>query len=287
MSSWRRLAAASALVTYLLIVFGGIVRVTGSGMGCGDDWPLCNGQLFPPWDFATWIEWGHRLVAGLLGMLILALAVWAGRCRRDATWAPLWARSVQLGVVYLIQAMLGAVTVWLELPAWSVILHLGFAMTLLWLLVTAWLSPLRIAFSGTGGLGKVLLALAAATVMLGGLVANLGAGAACQGFPLCNGSAFPGGHWLIHVHWTHRVVAYALVAGCGWLPFHGDGARRGAAAASAALAAAQLVVGAVMVLQVLPQEWRIAHVALGTALFAALAINALPRSEEQPPPAGA
>src|SRR5690606_29690051 len=60
---FSRLAAFSAVYSYLLIVFGGIVRITGSGLGCGDDWPLCNGQILPPWDLPTWIEWIHRLLA--------------------------------------------------------------------------------------------------------------------------------------------------------------------------------------------------------------------------------
>ena len=44
------LAWAAATATYLLIVFGAVVRITGSGMGCGDDWPLCNGHVLPPFD---------------------------------------------------------------------------------------------------------------------------------------------------------------------------------------------------------------------------------------------
>lgn len=65
------------MATYLLIVLGGVVRITGSGMGCGDDWPLCNGRLIPPMDLPTLIEYGHRLAAAGVGLLVAALAAWA------------------------------------------------------------------------------------------------------------------------------------------------------------------------------------------------------------------
>src|SRR6266850_1509713 len=74
------LAWTAAAATYLLIVLGAVVRITGSGMGCGDHWPLCNGHLFPPLnDIGTVIEWSHRLVAAVVSALVVALAVYAWR----------------------------------------------------------------------------------------------------------------------------------------------------------------------------------------------------------------
>src|SRR5438876_288860 len=61
--AFTRLAWTAAGFTYLLIILGAIVRITGSGMGCGEHWPLCNGKLLPPLDLPTLIEYTHRLVA--------------------------------------------------------------------------------------------------------------------------------------------------------------------------------------------------------------------------------
>src|SRR5213592_3258194 len=70
------LAWVASTCTYLLIVLGAVVRITGSGLGCGEHWPLCNGHLFPPLnDIGTVIEWSHRLVAGLVTILVVALAI--------------------------------------------------------------------------------------------------------------------------------------------------------------------------------------------------------------------
>lgn len=288
MATWRRLACAAALGTYLLIVLGGVVRITGSGMGCGDDWPLCHGRLLPPLDLPTALEYGHRLAAAAVGALVVALAVhgWA-RGRGDPTWRT--RRRIGWGAVgvLIVQVALGAVTVRWELPPATVILHLGVAMALLGLLAVAAArgrapgraerrlldGPARLAMAG-GGLGL-------GVVLVGALVANLDAAPACQGFPLCNGAWLPaGGNWRVTVHWTHRALAYALLGWAlalpaltrRWRPW--DRTARAWAWASAALTALQLAIAAAMVLLFLPDGLRAAHVAAGAAVFVALVLHA-------------
>src|SRR5215218_10427543 len=69
----HRLAWTGAALAFGLIVLGGVVRITGSGMGCGDHWPRCDGEWFPPLDLATMIEIGHRWAAALVSAVVLAL----------------------------------------------------------------------------------------------------------------------------------------------------------------------------------------------------------------------
>jgi heme A synthase len=274
------LALATAVTVWLLITLGGVVRITGSGMGCGPDWPLCNGQILPPMDPETLIEWSHRLVAALVGLPVLAVAalsfLWSGEGR----WRGLRRLSVAGVVLLLIQAGLGAVTVKLDLPASSVILHLGTGMALLAVLVAGAVRALggsRVRLpDGAARAGWLTAAAGLAVVLLGAFVANLEAAPACRGFPLCNGSMLPAGDWRIQLHWGHRVAAYALVAWALWLPGWvgrrrpGDPAARRTALAAAALAVIQLGLGAAMVLSGLPTALRAAHLAAGAALFAVL-----------------
>src|SRR5688500_4698245 len=131
------LAWSAAVCTYLLIVLGAIVRITGSGMGCGDHWPLCNGHLFPPLnDIGTVIEWSHRLVAALVSALVAALAVYDWWLHRPSAHPPIRPSYVALALL-VVQLLLGAITVKLELLPWSVVLHLGTAMLLLATLLVA------------------------------------------------------------------------------------------------------------------------------------------------------
>src|SRR3989442_10313672 len=105
------LAWAAAVCTYLLIVLGAVVRITGSGLGCGEHWPLCNGHLFPPLDdIGTVIEWSHRLVAVLVTVLVVGLAI-PGLRESKARYVPLRLPFVQIP--------LGPVTVKPAFPAWA------------------------------------------------------------------------------------------------------------------------------------------------------------------------
>src|SRR5216110_3241021 len=88
MSAHRRLALATLLVAFCVVVLGAYVRLSDAGLGC-PDWPLCYGRPLPA-DIAdagaharAWKEMGHRYLAGSLGLVILALAAAAWRERRS------------------------------------------------------------------------------------------------------------------------------------------------------------------------------------------------------------
>lgn len=280
------LSFMTAFFTYALIVFGGIVRITGSGMGCGDDWPLCNGRLIPPMDFETLIEYGHRLAALFVSLLVFLVAVHAFRLRRDPDFAS--RRTVGLAItaaaLLIIQVLVGAITVWLELPTGSVVLHLVLASALLAILLIAGIRALVPPPSSavpasatyprwahiTAGLGFLLL-------ILGGLVANTGAGPLCQGFPLCNGQLMPQGGGLVHLHWTHRLFAYVMVGVTVYsvvitLRQRAPRAVSRAALTALALLAGQVWVAAEMVVLGLPASLRAFHLAVGVAVWGALVV---------------
>jgi len=256
------LAWTAAVSTYLLIVLGAVVRITGSGMGCEDHWPLCNGHFFPPLDdIGTVIEWSHRLVAALVSLLVAALAFCNWRWR-----IPSRLGYTALGLL-IVQVLLGAITVKLELPAWSVILHLGTAMLLLaTLLVIARDAPL---------VPNTVVVLAFITVLFGALTANLGAAAACTGFPLCSGLLWPLAGGVAVIHWVHRLLAYSLApVAIGWA-LRTPGA---APKAVLGLVLLQVAVGAGTVLSGLQNGMQATHVAVGAAVWAAVVLGSLRRA---------
>ena len=109
----RALAAYAAAVLgfmILVILWGAVVRATGSGAGCGDRWPLCNGDFFPHHPrIATMIEFTHRSMSGICTVLVAALISWTfvtrprgDRARKAVVWS---------GVLLVTEALLGAVLV--------------------------------------------------------------------------------------------------------------------------------------------------------------------------------
>jgi heme A synthase len=290
------LTFVTAACTYALIVFGGIVRITGSGMGCGDDWPLCNGQLIPPFDFETLIEYGHRLAAALVGFLVLGVAAYALRHRRSVALAGrgIVGLASAAAVLLIVQVLVGAITVRLELPASTVVLHLALASTLLAILLITGLRAASDTRAVAGPQATVTYprwalasaALAFIALLFGGLVANTGASPLCQGFPLCNGQIFPEGGGLVHVHWTHRLLGYALlvVVAIATARTRGQGASRQASIAAllaTALVVAQIAVAAAMVLLNLSPVYRALHLAVGAALWSVTVIWATLAAQEQ------
>ena len=277
---FTRLAWLAATCTYLLIILGAIVRITGSGLGCGEHWPLCNGRLLPLLDLPTLIEYGHRLAAAAVSVLVGALAAYAWWLRHrpplpsTALHRPGVGAYVALGLL-IVQVLLGAVTVKLQLPPWTVILHLGTAMLLLaTLLVVAKRAPGNTGAGSTPGsrpglVGTIAVALGFVTVLFGALTANLGAASACLGFPLCNGAFIPAGNYLQHVHWTHRLLAYALAGYVVWWALR---TKRLGAWSVVGLVALQVAVAAAMILLGLPRLLQATHVAVGAAVWAGLVL---------------
>jgi len=271
----RRTAWASVVLTLALIVLGGVVRITGSGMGCGDNWPRCNGEWFPPLDLPTFIEIFHRWVAALVSVLIVATVWIAWRRHRDTPL--LWRPAVLALALLVLQVAFGAITVKLELPAWIVIVHLvnAAAVTVTALRSTGGGPPLERGLRhGYHGLVVATAGLSLVTLLVGAQVANLDAAFLCLGFPLCHGTVMPPPNSLGALHWIHRILAYLLIAmaiAVWWKVrgYPGAPGRQISKAAGTALGfvTLQIAIAATMVLQLFPDEWRVAHVLGGSLVW--------------------
>ena len=215
-SRLRTVAYAASLFTFSLVVIGGIVRITGSGMGC-PDWPLCYGQLIPPFEFHTLIEYVHRLVALLVALTIAGIALFVLlRYRQTKSLVTLTAAVIFL---YLFQAVLGGITVLTGNTPWSVSMHLGNAMLLFGsiLVIAAVLTAGRGVEEETsqkarGDFSRMAFLNAAGVFVLilsGSYVVGSGASGACVAWPLCDSNLFPA-DLLQWVHMGHRLVAAVI-----------------------------------------------------------------------------
>jgi protoheme IX farnesyltransferase len=275
---YKRVALAAVILCVGLITLGGIVRITGSGMGCGDHWPLCNGRILPNLsDTLEVIEWSHRWVASLLSLLILGLAAVAWTRHRHE---PRLRNPATLALVLLVvQVLLGALTVKLLTAAPAVVIHLSNAMLLLAVLVVALLraaNPVRPA-APVARLHLATVTSGFLTIFLGAFVANYDAGVYCLGFPLCGGAIAPPPTGLGQVQWVHRIFAYTFlvlaIASFVYARRRPRAAFRGqqrAAHAVLGLVVTQIAVAAAMILHLLPVSLRALHLLVGSGIVAAL-----------------
>src|SRR3954469_1581428 len=291
MSRFQRLALSAAVTTFLLVVVGAIVRSTGSGMGC-PDWPTCHGALIPPLsDTAAWIEWVHRTIAVIVGLLVLALVIVA--FRRERATRSLVVASVAALVLTAFQAYLGKVTVDTSNASQWVTAHLATAMMLLGLLTFIAVRahfPAKLPDRGASQRLTLAVMFAAACtyalLLFGAQVTATGSALVFPDWPLFSGqlvptlSSDPNVAAMQTAHFVHRFVA-AIVAGVVWGVAWAvwRAVRRGRASQSvlalvgtaAALYAIQLVVGALQIWTALA-PWAVAlHVGLGAAIWALLA----------------
>src|SRR4051794_29997756 len=199
MKSTRRLSIAALVVACLHLVFGAIVRISGSGMGCGNHWPKCYGRWIPPMSRPDLIvEVSHRYLASILLLALVAtfIVAWRRAAEPGVGGRGGVLRMAGLGVALGVSAaLLGAVTVKLGNAPFATLAHWTVAMSLV---ATTVATLIR-----AGGLGGTLArlggvsaktkrgafagaSLALLTVVMGGLTAKFpGAAVACRDFPLC------------------------------------------------------------------------------------------------------
>ncbi|MBV9100712.1 MAG: COX15/CtaA family protein [Candidatus Dormibacteraeota bacterium] len=290
--AFRRLAVATAVLVYLLIIMGGIVRVTGSGLGCADSWPSCNGSLLPAFNPNSIIEFLHRFISVLAGIAIVSLTlstwIWEGRHRRLAVAAGVAA------FLYLLQAALGALVVKYNLPGGIVMVHLANALLLLGTLVyiavqsTAGPTAAAVITRRSAPLTAVAAGATYVLALSGAFVVENGAGIACNGWPLCGGGfQLPTGELAV-INSAHRVVALLVVllialTMLALLRRHrGDSALRAGALTVVGLILLQIPAGALVVVLGLPAPVRALHLSLASALWATvLGVAVLTRIRER------
>jgi cytochrome c oxidase assembly protein subunit 15 len=276
--SGERLARGFALLTALtfaLIVLGALVRAHGAGLAC-PDWPLCFGELVPKMNLEVAFEWSHRVVAGSVALCFAALAARTWRLSRAGDPVR---RSLALAAALLaVQILLGALTVWHLLAAWTVTSHLivgnsiaaAFAWTALTLRERARGRSDRTRTAPAARRARAaVIALLAVQLVFGGLVSSRYAGLACPEWPTCNGGAwFPSWRGPVGLHLLHRTNGYLLAAALAALALvcRGPGRLARLARLAAALGAAQVLVGIANVLSGIPVEITGLHSGLAAAL---------------------
>jgi heme A synthase len=282
----------SLLISTLgLIALGGLVRITGSGLGC-PDWPLCHGRLIPPFELAPWIEYMHRLAAAAVSVLLVAFSVAVALRYRSRAWL---ATPAALAPMLLVaQILLGRWTVLGEIPPGVAWVHTAAAMAILACVAVpacCVYPPLRdlserwaAAPAGApAALPARWLTVASIAVYLllltGAYVTRAGASGACPGFPACGAAADrPVLAQLQNIHMLHRAAAgvAALLAGAAlartWQAGRRVAGLRPWALGTALLFAAQAGLGTANVLLGLPLWSRGLHLVVAAIVWTAMVL---------------
>jgi cytochrome c oxidase assembly protein subunit 15 len=284
-SSFLTYAWITLGVTVLVIVWGAVVRATGSGAGCGSHWPLCNGVVVPLDPTAgTIIEFVHRVTSGGVMIMALGLLVWARRLFAAGHQARRWARITFLFMI--VEAAIGAGIVLLELVgdnasaarAAYVGGHLVNTLLLVGaMLTTIWWAQLPAGATRIGGMfarparNLTLALLALLGVAATGAVVALGDTL----FPhasLAEGIAADfdaTSHFLIRLRVWHPVMAALTAIGLLVLVSRRDAAGRPALLIAAAVVA-QTALGIVNLLLLAPLSLQMAHLVMSNLLWMAV-----------------
>ena len=284
--SFARFAWGVLAYNIFVVVWGAFVRATGSGAGCGNHWPMCNGQVVPRTpQLATLIEFAHRATSGIDLIAIVILVVWAFRAYPKGHRVRLGAALS--GFFIVTEALIGAGLVLFEhvaknastARAFSLSIHLMNTFTLLAVLaLTAWWASGGAPISPRPAYRGLLIAALAGLVVLGisGAITALGDTL----FPVTSLSAgfsqdfSPTAHLFVRLRVFHPGIAIAatvfllFAVGRVMKQSPGQGTQK-LGLAVMALAFIQLMIGALNLALLAPVSMQLVHLALGDFLWIA------------------
>jgi len=271
----HRFAVTTAAATLLLIVAGGLVTSTESGLSV-PDWPLSYGRLMPPMVGGVFYEHGHRMVATAVGLLTILLCV--GLARREPRR---WVRNLgyaALGAI-VAQGLLGGLTVIFLLPTAISVAHASLAQIFFCLTVTiavvtspAWRSGEATGWNPVAKAAAGTAAVIFLQLVVGAVMRHTKAGLAIPDFPLALGRVVPPlESFPVAIHFAHRVGAVVVAGLVGFSAFRAFRSRRPGLTSTSLLMllllAAQIALGALTVLSRKAVPVTTAHVATGALLL--------------------
>jgi heme a synthase len=277
----HRFAMLLVSATFVLIFVGGLVKSTGSELSV-PDWPLAFGKLIPSLQGGVLFEYSHRVAAGVVSMLTLAMMLWA-ILREPRRWVRMLA--IAAFALVITQAVLGGITVLFLIPLPIAMAHTATANAFFCVVVALaiFTSPWFIETTPREERSAALpLAMLAAIttgiiylqILVGALMRHLSAGLAIPDFPTSFGQAIPP-LWneFIAINFIHRCGAVVVTCVVGWtvarvLTKHRDEPHlRRPALALILLLTAQICLGAITIWSrraVIPTT---SHVAIGAAVL--------------------
>ncbi|HTY41581.1 MAG TPA: COX15/CtaA family protein [Thermoanaerobaculia bacterium] len=284
----HRFAVLTAAATFLLVIAGGLVTSTESGLSV-PDWPTTYGYNMFTFPLSKWVggirfEHSHRLIASVVGMLTIVLAFWI-QIRESRRWVRALGWSA-LGAV-VAQGVLGGLTVLLLLPPAISVAHACLAQTYFCLIVTLavvtsprWKDRAPRSFAAAfaanpvARIAAVTAGLVYLQLLVGAIMRHIKAGLAIPDFPLALGRLVPPlDRFPVAIHYAHRVNALAIAVAVAFLVVrarrsHRAGLARGAVWL-AVLVAVQIGLGAATVLSRKDVLVATAHVACGALTLGA------------------
>ena len=205
------LAKTALALLFILLIWGNAVSGLKAGLAC-PDWPLCHGEIIPPFRWDIYVEFSHRVIGGITSIVLFILCYRRFRAyRKNYRALPLLAVAL-----LLFQIVLGGIVVLAKLPVNLTTIHFTnaviiFSITLYMVHFDGVRRKPDFHFSGPAGLFFALFVLVFIQASLGAYVRHLEAGLACPDFPTCLG------YWIppelsgkVLAHFSHRTVAYLL-----------------------------------------------------------------------------